>query len=153
MTTTEQLEGLRNLLRQCRPILRLSGVAASAQAGHMTGKGIASLDALEALRARVDAALAGPSHSASDAERDPRHDPQPGDVLRDLTYNRHTKRQHEDDYVVTRRYVDSAGDEVVEWAAPSEHDPRELHLDEGTLDDWRDSTWSGGVVRVAGGGQ
>lgn len=58
LRTTEEACDALNLLRQCRPILRLSGVAASAQAGHMAGLGIESLEALEALRARVDAALA-----------------------------------------------------------------------------------------------
>ena len=83
--------------------------------------------------------------------RDPRHDPMPGDVLRDTTYNTHTKRQHEDDYVVTRRYVDSAGDEMVEWAAPDERDSSELDVDAMLLDSWRGCDWTGGVVRVAGG--
>ena len=85
------------------------------------------------------------------AARDPRHDPRPGDVLRDVTYNMHTKRLHEYSFVVIRRYVDSAGDEMVEWAAPDECDPSELDVDAMLLDSWRDSDWSGGVVRVAGG--
>ena len=40
--------------------------------------------------------------------RNPMQDPQPGDVLRDVTYNMHTKRLHEYSFVVIRRYVDSA---------------------------------------------
>jgi len=83
--------------------------------------------------------------------RDPRHDPQPGDVLRDLTYNMHTKRQHEHSFVVVRRYVDGAGDEMVEWAAPDERDPSEIDVDAMLLDSWRGCEWSGGVVRVDGG--
>lgn len=85
-------------------------------------------------------------------DRDPIHDPRPGDVLRDVTCNTHTKRSTEDDYIVVRRYVDNAGDEMVEWAAPNERDPRVLDVDAMTLDSWRGCDWSGGVVRVAGGG-
>lgn len=62
LRTTDEACTALDLLRQCRPILRLSGVAASAQAGHMAWLGIESLEALEALRARVDAALDGPAH-------------------------------------------------------------------------------------------
>lgn len=149
MTQPEQTH-LLSLLRQCRPILRLSGVAMSAQAGHMVNTGVDSLEKLEGLREQVDAALAVHQDIVSAPGRDPLSDPMPGDVVRHTSINIVNGRMDIEDFVVVRRYVDPSRGPMVEWTASADKNPREAHVDAMTLEEWREGIWNGGVVRVAG---